>query len=140
MSLPGTTVGAALRAAATDLYSQSIRFVPANVAWGAGLLAVLALAAWQSPLLGLDDPDGGADFGDGSDDFMTGDEGEFADAPIVVHEVEVGVANAAVGDPDGDVVGGDSAGVVLEGQKFSTGCVCGQTMKSRHEWCFLCRL
>ena len=47
------TVRAAFRAAATDFYYQSLRLVPANVAWGAGVLAVLAIAFWLSPFLAL---------------------------------------------------------------------------------------
>jgi hypothetical protein len=47
------TVGAAFRAAATDFYYQSLRLVPANAAWGACLLAILAIAFWLSPVLAL---------------------------------------------------------------------------------------
>ena len=43
----------AFRVAATDLYYQSIRLVPANLAWGTGVVAVLAIAAWLSPILAL---------------------------------------------------------------------------------------
>jgi hypothetical protein len=42
--------GSAFRAAASDFYYQSTRLVPANVAWGAGLLAIVAFAAWGSAL------------------------------------------------------------------------------------------
>jgi hypothetical protein len=47
------TLRAALRAAGTDFYYQSLRLVPANAAWGASLLAVLAIAFWLSPILAL---------------------------------------------------------------------------------------
>jgi hypothetical protein len=47
------TVRAAFRAAATDFYYQSLRLAPANVVWGAGLLAVLAIAFWLSPIPAL---------------------------------------------------------------------------------------
>jgi len=47
------TLRGAFRLAATDFYYQSIRLVPANVAWGAGFLAVLAIAFWLSPALAL---------------------------------------------------------------------------------------
>lgn len=47
------TVRVALRAAATDFYYQSLRLVPANLAWGAGVLVVLAIAFWLSPILAL---------------------------------------------------------------------------------------
>jgi hypothetical protein len=46
-------VARAFRVAATDFYYQSIRLVPANVAWGAGFIVVLAIAAWLSPILAL---------------------------------------------------------------------------------------
>jgi hypothetical protein len=47
------TLGFAFRTAAMDFYYQSIRLVPANVALGGGLLAVLAIAIWLSPTLAL---------------------------------------------------------------------------------------
>ena len=43
----------AFRAAASDFYYQSTRLVAANVVWGAALLAILALAIWVSPALGI---------------------------------------------------------------------------------------
>jgi hypothetical protein len=36
-----------------DFYYHSIRFVPANVAWGVGLVGVLALAVFVHPILAL---------------------------------------------------------------------------------------
>ena len=50
---PGPALGSAFRAAASDFYYQSIRLVPANVAWGAGFLGVIAIAAWLSPILAV---------------------------------------------------------------------------------------
>jgi len=47
------TLRGAFRAAGADFYYQSLRLVPANVAWGAGFLAVLAIAFWLSPALAL---------------------------------------------------------------------------------------
>ena len=45
-------VGAAIRAAFTDYYFNSMRLVPANVVWGAGLVAIVVVGlAW--PLGGL---------------------------------------------------------------------------------------
>ena len=43
----------AFRVAAVDFYYQSIRLVPANVAWGAGLLGIFAVGMWLSPTIGL---------------------------------------------------------------------------------------
>src|SRR3954452_4603930 len=45
-----------------------------------------------------------ADRRDGADDFMTGDDGIAAAAPIVAAGVKVAVANPRVGDFDGHVV------------------------------------
>jgi hypothetical protein len=50
--LPVRTAGglrSAFRAAAVDFYYQSIRLVPANVAWGLALLVVLAIAIVADP-------------------------------------------------------------------------------------------
>jgi hypothetical protein len=53
VALSAPTLRGAFRLAATDFYYQSLRLVPANVAWGAGCLAVLAIAFWLSPALAL---------------------------------------------------------------------------------------
>jgi hypothetical protein len=53
VALSAPTLRGAFRLAATDFYYQSLRLVPANVAWGAGFLAVLAIAFWLSPALAL---------------------------------------------------------------------------------------
>lgn len=49
----GPRLGSALRAAATDLYFNSLRFVPANLVWGAGLLLVLLVGGALSPVLAI---------------------------------------------------------------------------------------
>ncbi|HEX5013896.1 MAG TPA: hypothetical protein VFV72_07005 [Candidatus Limnocylindrales bacterium] len=46
-------IAASFRAAATDFYYQSIRLVPANVAWGLTLLAWLAFGLGAGPLIAL---------------------------------------------------------------------------------------
>ena len=55
--MPGTptppTLRSAFRSAATDFYYESIRVVPANVAWGICLLALLAGGVWGSPTLAI---------------------------------------------------------------------------------------
>jgi hypothetical protein len=53
VALAVPTLRGAFRLAATDFYYQSLRLVPANVAWGASLLGVLAIAFWWSPTLAL---------------------------------------------------------------------------------------
>jgi len=50
LSLPAPTLGGSLRGAAGDFYYHSLRLVPLNVAWGAGL-ALLLLAAVRAPAL-----------------------------------------------------------------------------------------
>jgi hypothetical protein len=55
-----------------------------------------------------------ADRGDGADDLVARDERVAADAPVVVDEVDVGVADAAVRDADLDVVGPELSGRVAE--------------------------
>jgi hypothetical protein len=47
------TIGSALRQAAVDLYFNSWRFVPANLLWGAGLLAVIFLGVGWPPAFAL---------------------------------------------------------------------------------------
>ena len=81
--------------------------------------------------------DGGADGGDGADDLVAGDEGVFADAPVVVDQVDVGVADAAVGDFDFDIGGGQLARIVFEWQQMCTGRMRGQTMELTHLFCSL---
>ena len=49
----GPGVAASFRAAAFDFYYQSIRLVPANVLWGASLLAWLAFGLGGGPLVAL---------------------------------------------------------------------------------------
>jgi hypothetical protein len=46
--VPAPTLGGSLRGAATDFYYHSLRLVPLNVAWGAGLVALL-VASVRAP-------------------------------------------------------------------------------------------
>ena len=50
---PGIGLGGAAKAALFDFYYQSIRLVPANVAWGLTLLAIVAVALATGPLVTL---------------------------------------------------------------------------------------
>ena len=65
----------------------------------------------------------GTDVGDGADDLVAGNERVAADAPVVVDEVDVGVADAAVSDADVDVVGPEFSGRVAEGKQLGSGGV-----------------
>lgn len=76
---------------------------------------------------------GGAEGGDGADDLVAGDEGEAGDAPVVVDQVNVGVADAAVGDADLDVIGAQIAGRVTEGEELSSGGVGRESLDIRHD-------
>jgi uncharacterized membrane protein YesL len=49
----GGGLRSAFRAAAIDFYYQSIRVVPANIAWGVAFLAVLAIAISGGPIVTL---------------------------------------------------------------------------------------
>lgn len=62
---------------------------------------------------------------------MTGDEGEFADAPVIGDQVQIAVADAAVGDLDFDLVVIERTGVVFVREQFSAGSVCGQAFDGR---------
>jgi hypothetical protein len=63
---------------------------------------------------------------------MAGDEGVLADAPVVVDQVHVGVADAAVGDLDLDFVGAEVARGVAEGQQLCASGVDRETFDLRH--------
>jgi hypothetical protein len=67
--------------------------------------------------------DGGADGGDRAHDFVAGDEGIFADAPVVVDEMDVCVRDAAVGDFDFNFVGVEFPGIIFEREERSAGRV-----------------
>ena len=76
--------------------------------------------------------DVGADGGDGSDDLVAGDERVAADAPVVVDEVDVRVADAAVSDADLDVIGAELSGRVAEGKQLGSGGVGRESLDIRH--------
>src|SRR6185437_8059756 len=67
--------------------------------------------------------DVGADRGDGADDLVAGDERVAADAPVVVDEMDVGVADAAMLDADLDVVRPELSGRVAKGKELRSGGV-----------------
>jgi hypothetical protein len=67
-----------------------------------------------------------------ADDLVAGDEGILADAPVVGDEMEVAMADAAVGDSDVDFLRADLARVVLEGQQFGARCMGCQSLYLSH--------
>src|ERR1700749_1314038 len=66
---------------------------------------------------------------------MAGDERIVADAPVVVDHVDVTAADAAVRNSNFHFVRLDVPGIVLIGQEFGAGGMCGETLKERHERC-----
>ena len=76
------------------------------------------MPAEADALADLERLDLGAHGRDLADDLVAGDEGILADAPIVGDQVQIAVADAAVGDGDFDFVRAELAWVVAEGQKF----------------------
>ena len=72
------------------------------------------LPADPDPRADLQVPDLGPDGRDRADDLVAGDHRVAPHAPVAVHEVDVAVADAAVADPDLDVVGPQGEGLVHE--------------------------
>ena len=90
---------------------------PLAVAAGVGL------PTEADPLIQPEEFDFGTQGGNLADDLMTWDEGVLADAPIVGDQVQVAVADAAVGDSDFDIVHPKLAWIVTEMQEFSSCCM-----------------
>jgi hypothetical protein len=63
---------------------------------------------------------------------MPGNERVFAEAPIVVDEVDVGMADSAMRDPDFNFLVFHLTGIVLIRQQMRTGRVDGQTVYLTH--------
>jgi hypothetical protein len=72
------------------------------------------LPAEANALADLESFDFGADGGDVANDFVTRDEWELADAPIVGDEMQIAMTDAAVRDGDFDVVRSEFAWIVTE--------------------------
>ena len=82
------------------------------------LAAGVGLPAEADALADFKRADLAAERGNGADDLVTGDEGILADAPIVGDEVEVAVADGAMGDGDLNLAGAELARIVLERKKL----------------------
>ncbi|MCY1408475.1 hypothetical protein D9M71_237960 [compost metagenome] len=74
----------------------------------------------------------GADRGDMADDFVARHAGEHGVVPVVVHEVQVRMADAAVGDGDGDVVVTQGAALDAQRRKFAVGLVGAESDAGGH--------
>jgi hypothetical protein len=75
-----------------------------------------------------------ADCGHHADNLVSGNEGVLADAPIIVDQVDVAMADPAMGDLDLDFVGLEFTWGVFEGQKFSTSSVRGMSLNGFHNF------
>jgi hypothetical protein len=60
----------------------------------------------------------GTDSSDGPDDFVPGDEGILADAPVIGNQMEIAMADAAVGNADFDFLQAQVARVIAKRQKL----------------------
>ena len=76
------------------------------------------MPAETNPLADFKRADFSAERRDGADDFVTGDEGILADAPIVGDEVQIAMADAAMGDSDFDFAVAELARVILQRKKL----------------------
>ena len=74
-----------------------------------------------------------ADRGNGSDDFMAGNKGILADAPVVGDEMNIAMTDAAVRDGDLHLLRAESARVVAVGQQFGPCCVHCESLYSSHD-------
>jgi hypothetical protein len=71
---------------------------------------------------------------DGADDFVAGNKGVLADAPIVGDQMQVAMADSAVGDGNFNVIQPKFAWVVTEGEKFSTCCMSCKALNLSHNY------
>jgi hypothetical protein len=78
------------------------------------MAAGIGLPAQANPLADLEGFDLRAGGGDFADDLVTGDEGVLADAPIVGDQVQITVADAAMGDGDFDFVRAELTWIIAE--------------------------
>jgi hypothetical protein len=76
--------------------------------------------------------DRGAECDDGPDDLVAGDERVAADAPVVVNEVDIGVADAAVGDADLNVKWSQLAGRIVKREQLGSGRMGRESLDVRH--------
>ncbi len=71
---------------------------------------------------------------DGSDHLVSGNKGVLADAPIVSDQMQIAVADSAMGDGNFDFVWPEFARVVAEGEKFGTCRMSGKPLNLRHDY------
>ena len=98
------------------------------------LAAGVGLPAEADALAHLERADLAADSGDGADDFVTGDEGILADAPVVGDEVQIAVADAAVGDGDFDFVRAELAWVIAQRKQLRPRRVSRKSLYLSHNY------
>src|SRR5580698_3218956 len=96
------------------------------------LAAGVGLPAEAHALAHLVRLDLAADGGDGANNLMAGNEGKLADAPVVGDEVNVTVADAAVGNGDLYLLRTELTGIVAIGEQFCSSRVCCKTLNLSH--------
>jgi hypothetical protein len=64
---------------------------------------------------------------------VAGDEGIMADSPIVGDEMEVAMADSAVGDGNLHLLGAELARVIPVREKFCSRCVCCKSLNLSHD-------
>ena len=96
------------------------------------MAAGVGLPAEAHALADLEGFDLGAHGGDRADNLVAGNEGVLADAPIVGDEVQIAVADAAVGNGDLDFVRAELARIITEGQEFGSCCMSCKSLNLSH--------
>ncbi|MOA06365.1 hypothetical protein D3C78_1259960 [compost metagenome] len=96
------------------------------------MLAAIDHAADGDTIADLVAGHAGTDRSDVADDFVAGHAGEHGAVPVVVHEVQVRMADAAVGDCDGDVVVAQGAAFDAQRGKFAVGLVGAESDAGGH--------
>jgi hypothetical protein len=76
--------------------------------------------------------DVGSDGNDGADDLMAGDERVTADSPVIVDQMDVGMADAAVGDANFDIVWAELSGRVTKREQLGSGGVRRESLDLGH--------
>ncbi len=104
----------AVDACTLDFCTEVLEALAAPFAVAAGT----ALPADADPVADSKTDDLASSLGDGAYNLMAGNEWILANAPVVVYEVEVAVADAAVRDPNLDITWLEFATVIFIGQQF----------------------
>ena len=94
--------------------------------------AAVGLPARSDSIAGVQAEDRAPGNGDSADDFVAGNEWVLADAPVVVDQMNVAAADAAMGDGNLHVMLLEIAGFVLVRQKFGARGMRGKSLDQGH--------